>query len=260
MKENKTKVVVVLPAYYAEKTLERTVSDIPRETVDEIILVDDASTDRTVVIGRALGLHVHQHEKNKGYGGNQKTCYLVALEHGADIIVMLHPDYQYDPKLIPYFVDFIQKDYFDVMLGTRIRTRKEALAGGMPKYKYFANRFLTIIENIVTGQNLSEWHTGMRAYRRTVLETVDFMKNSDDFVFDTQVLFQIIEQGFRIGEIPVPVRYFPEASSINFTRSVRYGIGTVWTALMYLVRKLFGRSAARSPNHVSSSARTSSQR
>ncbi|MGH2567509.1 MAG: hypothetical protein ACRDGA_04165, partial [Bacteroidota bacterium] len=148
-------------------------------------------------------------------------------------------------------------DYFDVMLGTRIRTRKEALAGGMPKYKYFANRFLTIIENIVTGQNLSEWHTGMRAYRRTVLETVDFKKNSDDFVFDTQVLFQIIEHGFRIGEIPVPVRYFPEASSINFARSVRYGLGTVWTALMYLARKIFGRSAARSPNRTSRSTSTS---
>ncbi|MDP2885030.1 MAG: glycosyltransferase family 2 protein [Ignavibacteria bacterium] len=234
-----SKVIVVLPAYQAERTLEQTVREIPRQSVDEIILVDDASSDRTMEIAQALNLVVERHPLNKGYGGNQKTCYNLALARGADIIIMLHPDYQYDPRLIPHFVDFIRNDYFDVMLGTRIRTRKEALAGGMPKYKYISNRFLTIFENIVTGQNLSEWHTGMRAYSRQVLEAIDFKHNSDDFVFDSQVLFQIIEHGFRIGEIPVPVRYFAEASSINFVRSVRYGVGTVLVALRFLVHKMF---------------------
>jgi len=237
----KSKVIVVLPAYQAEKTLERTVRDIPLSVVDEIILVDDKSSDHTVEIARKFNLVVEQHTKNLGYGGNQKTCYQLALRRNADIVVMLHPDYQYDPKLIPHFVDFIQNDYFDVMLGTRIRTRKEALAGGMPRYKYFSNRALTLFENIITGQNLSEWHTGMRAYSRRVLESIDFLKNSDDFVFDSQVLFQIVEHGFRIGEIPVPVRYFPEASSINFSRSLRYGLGTAATALRYVMRKLFRR-------------------
>jgi len=235
-----TKVIVVLPAYQAERTLEQTVREIPRQSVDEIILVDDASSDRTIEIAQALHLVVERHPLNKGYGGNQKTCYSLALARGADIVIMLHPDYQYDPRLIPHFVDFIQNDYFDVMLGTRIRTRKEALAGGMPKYKYISNRLLTIFENIVTGQNLSEWHTGMRAYSRQVLEAIDFKQNSDDFVFDSQVLFQVIEHGFRIGEIPVPVRYFAEASSINFVRSVRYGIGTVLVALRFLARRMFG--------------------
>ncbi len=234
----KPKVIVVLPAYQAEKTLEKTIHDIPSSIVDEIILVDDKSNDRTVEIARRLNLIVEQHTKNLGYGGNQKTCYQLALGRNADIVVMIHPDYQYDPKLIPHFVDFIQNDYFDVMLGTRIRTRKEALAGGMPRYKYFSNRFLTIIENIVTGQNLSEWHTGMRAYSRKVLESIDFQKNSNDFVFDCQILFQIVENDFRIGEIPVPVRYFPEASSINFRRSLWYGIGTVGTAFRYLLKKI----------------------
>ncbi len=228
------KVIVVFPAYYAEKTLEQTVNDIPKDYVDEMILVDDCSKDKTVEIAQSLGMIVHQHQQNKGYGGNQKTCYRLALERGADIIIMLHPDYQYDPKLIKYFVDYISDGYFDVMLGTRIRSRKEALAGGMPKYKYIANRLLSLFENIVSGQNLSEWHTGMRAYKREVLENIDFTSNSDDFVFDSQVLFQIVKKGYRIGEIPVPVRYMPEASSINFKRSMKYGIGTVMTALKYL--------------------------
>ncbi|MBI3788334.1 MAG: glycosyltransferase family 2 protein [Ignavibacteriales bacterium] len=232
------KTIVVLPAYEAEKTLEQTVREIPREVVDEIILVDDASSDKTVQIAKSLGLIVEQHNMNKGYGGNQKTCYTLALERHADIIVMLHPDYQYDPKLIPHFIDFIEGNYFDVMLGTRIRTRKEALAGGMPKYKYVANRILTFFQNVITGQNLSEWHTGMRAYKREVLQTINFKNNSDDFVFDSQVLFQIVEHGFRIGEIPVPVRYFPEASSINFARSLRYGLATVLVGLKYLVRRI----------------------
>ncbi|MDQ7064154.1 MAG: glycosyltransferase family 2 protein [candidate division KSB1 bacterium] len=238
---SRAKVIVVFPAYYAEKTLERTVNDVPRDLVNEMILVDDASCDRTVDIARSLGLTVFQHEQNRGYGANQKTCYRLALERGADIIVMIHPDYQYDPRLIRYFVDFLQDDYFDVMLGTRIRTRREALEGGMPRYKYFANRFLTLIENIITGQNLSEWHTGMRAYKRGVLESIDFEGNSDGFLFDTQILFQIVEKGFRIGEIPVPVRYFKEASSINFWQSLQYGLGTIWTAFCFLLKKIFAR-------------------
>ncbi len=230
------KVAVVFPAYHAEKTLEQTVSDVPKELVHEMILVDDCSNDRTVEVARQLGMFVHRHERNKGYGGNQKTCYKLALERGADIIIMLHPDYQYDPKLIRYFVSYISEGYFDVMLGSRIRSRKEALAGGMPKYKYLANRLLSLFENIVSGQNLSEWHTGMRAYKREVLEQIDFINNSDDFVFDSQVMFQIVAKGFRIGEIPVPVRYFPESSSINFRRSVRYGLGTVWTAIKFFFK------------------------
>lgn len=235
----KPKVIVVLPAYNAAKTLERTVTDIPKNIVDEIILVDDGSSDETTNLAKSLGLTVITHEKNRGYGANQKTCYRTALERGADIVVMLHPDYQYDPKLIKYFVGLIQENYFDIMLGSRIRSRREALAGGMPLYKYYANRFLTLIENLASGQNLSEWHTGMRAYTRDVLEHIDFAHNSNDFVFDSQVLFQAIEKNYRIGEIPVPVRYFPEASSINFARSVRYGLQTLCIALRYWTGHLF---------------------
>lgn len=228
------KVIVVLPAYQAEKTLAQTVQDIPRDLVAEILLVDDCSSDQTVAVAQRLGITVHQHTRNTGYGGNQKSCYRLALDRGADIIVMLHPDYQYDPKLIRYFIDYIANDYFDVMLGSRIRTRREALAGGMPRYKYIANRALSFFQNIVTGLNLTEWHTGMRAYRREVLESIDFMNNSDDFVFDSQVLFQIVRKKYRIGEIPVPVRYSPESSSISFRRSLRYGLGTVREALRHL--------------------------
>lgn len=231
------KVIVVLPAYNAEKTLEKTVGDIPKDVADEIILVDDFSRDKTSDLAEKMGLKVFRHEKNKGYGANQKTCYKLALAEGAEIVVMLHPDYQYDPRLIKYFVEFIRDGYFDVMLGSRIRSRKEALERGMPKYKYAANRILSLFENLASGQNLSEWHTGMRAYKREVLENVDFLKNSDDFVFDSQILFQIIEKGYRIGEIPVPVRYFKESSSINFSRSVKYGLGTVLAALRFLIRR-----------------------
>lgn len=234
-KIQKRKVIVVMPAYNAEKTLEKTYKEIPLEVVDEVILVDDFSSDRTVDLAKKLGIKVFLHDKNKGYGANQKTCYRTALKLGAEIIVMLHPDYQYDPKLIKYFVDFIRNDYFDVMLGSRIRSRKETLSGGMPVYKYYSNRFLTVIENFVTGYNLSEWHTGMRAYKRKVLESVDFYSNSDDFVFDSQILFQIIKKNYRVGEIPVPVRYFPEASSINFWRSVKYGLQTLKAAFDYLI-------------------------
>ncbi|MHB8903683.1 MAG: glycosyltransferase family 2 protein [Patescibacteria group bacterium] len=230
------KIIVVLPAYNAVATLERTINDLP-EMVDQIILVDDKSNDETAALARRLGLMVFEHEKNKGYGGNQKTCYRLALEQGGDIIVMIHPDYQYDPKLVKYFAEFIVDDYFDVVLGTRIRSRRETLAGGMPLYKYISNRVLTIFENLVSGYNLSEWHTGMRAYKREVLERINWQKNSDDFVFDSQVLFQIIANKYRIGEIPVPVRYFKEASSINFKRSLKYGLETVWVGLKYF----FGR-------------------
>ncbi|MFA6514500.1 MAG: glycosyltransferase family 2 protein [Patescibacteria group bacterium] len=230
---NGYKIIVVLPAYNAALTLTKTVLDIPN-IVDEIILVDDKSTDDTVKIGRELGLTVFEHDNNKGYGGNQKTCYKLALSHGADIIVMIHPDYQYDPKLVKYFAEFIADSYFDVMLGTRIRSRQETLAGGMPMYKYLANRLLTIFENFISGRNLSEWHTGMRAYKREVLEKIVWQNNSDDFVFDSQMLFQIIAHDYRIGEIPVPVRYFKEASSINFWRSLKYGLATVWTGIRYL--------------------------
>lgn len=234
----KSKVIVILPAYNAEKTLEKTVKDIPVDIVDEIILVDDASSDETVSLAQKLNLTVHIHEKNKGYGGNQKTCYKLALQKGADIIIMIHPDYQYDPKVIKYLVGFIEEGYADVMLGSRIRSRNEALQGGMPRYKYFANRFLSMCENILSGYNLSEWHTGLRAYKREVLESIDFINNSDDFVFDTEVLFQIIEKGYHIGDIPVPVRYFKEASSINFKRSFRYGLLSLYTAFKFFIKNV----------------------
>ena len=212
------------------------------EAVNEIILVDDASSDRTFEIAKTLragGLPItaKKHSRNSGYGANQKTCYRLAMDRGAEIVVMLHPDYQYDPKLIRYFVEFISKGYFDVMLGARIRSRKECLEGGMPGYKYYSNRFLSLIENIATGRNLSEWHTGMRAYKTEVLENIPFETFSDDFVFDSQVLLAIAENNFRIGDIPVPVRYFKEASSINFLRSARYGILTLWEVAKLLARR-----------------------
>lgn len=232
----KQKVIVVLPAYNAAKTLEQTVAEIPKNLVDEIILVDDGSSDETNKLAKSLGLTVITHEKNRGYGANQKTCYKAALAHGASIVIMIHPDYQYDPKLIKHFISFLQDGYFDLILGSRIRSRKETLAGGMPVYKYYANRFLTFVENLATGCNLSEWHTGMRAYTREVLERINFMQNSDDFVFDTQVLFQAVEKHFLIGEIPVPVRYFSEASSINFMRSMKYGLQTFGIAVRYWFR------------------------
>lgn len=237
MAHDKRKVITILPAYNAARTLERTVADIPRDYVDEIILVDDFSNDETFKLAQKLGLLTRRHDSNLGYGANQKTCYRLALERDADIVVMLHPDYQYDPRLIPYFVDLINENYFDVVLGSRIKTRREALGGGMPLYKYCANRFLTLVENITTGQNLSEWHTGYRVYGKKVLESIDFNKFSDDFVFDSQMLFAIVEKEFKIGEIPVPVRYLKEASSINFKRSIKYGFQTLGLALKYLFSK-----------------------
>jgi glycosyltransferase involved in cell wall biosynthesis len=232
------KVIAVMPAYNAARTLEPTVRDIPGGTIDEIILVDDASTDNTVEIAQKLGLTVIRHETNRGYGANQKTCYRLALDRGADIVIMIHPDYQYDSRLTPYLIGFLKEGFLDVMLGSRIRTRKEALSGGMPLYKYLANRILTFIENILLGMNLSEWHTGFRAYTRKVLETIPWHDNSDDFVFDSQVLVQCVSFGFRIGEIPIPVRYHDTSSSINFRRSMKYGILTIVTALRFVLHRL----------------------
>lgn len=223
----KPKVVIVMPAYFAEKTIERTYRDVPREFRKNIILVDDASRDGTVKIAKKLGLNVFIHKKNLGYGGNQKTCYREALKKKADIVVMIHPDYQYDATMTRELIRPLQDGWLDIMLGNRIRSRKEALAGGMPAYKYYANRFLTLAENIVLGLNLGEYHTGFRAYTREVLQTLPFKKFSNDFVFDQQMLIAAARRGFKIGEIPMPVRYFPEASSINFVRSLKYGIETL---------------------------------
>lgn len=219
--------VVVMPAYNAAGTLERTVRDIPDGVADEIILVDDASTDNTIEVAQRLGLTIVRHRRNLGYGGNQKTCYRQALARGADYVVMVHPDYQYDSRVIEPAVRFLQLGICDVVIGSRIRTRRETLDGGMPVYKYIANRILTTIENVALGQNLGDFHSGFRAYSRRVLETIPFERNSDDFVFDSQFLAQAVHFGFKIGDVPVPVRYFPEASSINFRRSLKYGLETL---------------------------------
>jgi glycosyltransferase involved in cell wall biosynthesis len=233
-----SKVVAVLPAYNAESTLAATLADVPAGSIDEVILVDDGSTDRTVQLAREMGLTVIEHPENRGYGGNQKTCYREALARDADVIVMIHPDYQYDSRVIPHAVGFIELGICDIVLGCRIRSRREALAGGMPVYKYLSNRFLTAIENFSLGQNLGDFHSGFRVYRRAVLERIPFEHNSDDFVFDTQLLVQAVRFGFRLGDVPVPVRYFPEASSINFRRSVEYGIGTLGIVGQYWLDRL----------------------
>ena len=232
------RVVAVMPAYNAAATLERTIADIPAGSVHEIILVDDCSRDNTVEIARRLGLTVIAHEKNTGYGGNQKTCYRHALERGAEFVVMIHPDYQYDSRVIPVAVEILKLGICDVMLGSRIRTRREALDGGMPKWKYIANRGLTTFENIALGQNLGDFHSGFRAYRREVLETIPFERNSNDFVFDSQFLAQAVHFGFKLGDIPVPVRYFDEASSINFGRSVTYGTRTLGVMMQFWLHRL----------------------
>jgi glycosyltransferase involved in cell wall biosynthesis len=247
------KVIAVLPAYNAEKTLEKTIRDIPKGSVDEIVLVDDCSKDGTVALAKSLGLTVIQHETNKGYGGNQKTCYREALKRGADIIIMIHPDYQYDARLTPIITGLIDKGICDVVLGNRIRTRWEALDGGMPVYKYFANRFLTIVENSITGQNLGEWHSGLRAYSRKVLETVAWELNSDDFVFDQQFLIQAAACHFKIGDVPVAARYFEEASSINFRRSVIYGLSTLGVLAQFQLHRMgLLRSERLNPKHDAS--------
>ncbi len=234
---NGKKVVVVLPAYNAEKTLEQTLSEVPMNVVDELILVDDASKDNTFDKAKQLGVHhVIKHEKNKGYGGNQKTCYTKALEIGADIVIMLHPDYQYTPKLLMAMITIIGNEVYPVVFGSRI-LGGGALKGGMPMYKYIFNRFLTLTQNIFLGEKLSEYHTGYRAFNREVLTSIKFMKNSDDFVFDNQMVSQIFYTNFEIAEITCPTKYFDDASSINFSRSVTYGLGCLKVSLIHRLCK-----------------------
>ncbi len=231
------KIAVVLPAYNAEKTLEKTWEALEKSAIDDIILVDDCSQDRTVEVAHSLGLYVIVHEQNKGYGGNQKTCYRAALDRGADIVIMVHPDYQYAPELVPAMGWLIASELFDVVLGSRI-LGTGALEGGMPRYKYTANRFLTAFQNLLLGHKLSEYHTGYRAFSRKVLETLPLEENSNDFVFDNQMLAQTIYFGFRIGEVTCPTRYTAESSCINFRRSVRYGLGVLKTSVLFRLDKL----------------------
>jgi glycosyltransferase involved in cell wall biosynthesis len=234
---NNKKVVVVLPAYNAAKTIEKTFNEIPFEVVDEVVLVDDASTDNTVEKASSLGIkHIIQHQRNRGYGGNQKTCYKKALELDANIVIMLHPDYQYTPKLILAMVSIIGNDLYPVVLGSRI-LGKGALQGGMPLYKYFSNRVLTFTQNLLMNQKLSEYHTGYRAFDTSIFKEINLEANSDDFIFDNQMLSQILYKGYQIGEITCPTKYFEEASSINFRRSTIYGIGCLHTALLYRLNK-----------------------
>jgi glycosyltransferase involved in cell wall biosynthesis len=232
------KVVVVLPAFNASQTIVQTYSEIPFDIVDEVILCDDESIDNTLDIAKELGIkHIIAHDENKGYGGNQKSLYRKALELKSDIIIMLHPDYQYTPKLIPSFVNIIGEGLYPVVLGSRI-LGKGALRGGMPYYKYIANRFLTLVQNILISQKLSEYHTGYRAYSKEVLESIDFMNNSDDFIFDNQVLSQIVYKGFEVAEVTCPTNYFEEASSINFRRSTKYGLGVLLVSLKHFLQRL----------------------
>lgn len=234
----KPKIVVVMPAYNAGKTITATYNDLPKDLINEVILVDDASHDKTIDKAKQLGITVYKHSKNKGYGGNQKTCYSEALKRNPDIVIMVHPDYQYDAKLAGVLCEPIVNGRTDIMLGSRIQTRRQVLAGGMPLYKYLANRFLTLIENLAMGLNLSEYHTGFRAYSANVLNTVPYLNFSDDFVFDQQMLISALSFGFNIAEIPVPCKYFKEASSINFTKSTEYGLMTLYTLLSYLLNQL----------------------
>lgn len=233
----KPKIIVVLPAYRAQKTLEKTYSDLPKDLIWEIILVDDASGDRTVEIARKLGITVYIHNKNLGYGANQKTCYDQALKRNPDIIVMVHPDYQYDPRLVGILCEPIVNERADIMLGSRVQSRRQVLAGGMPAWKYFANRFLTIFENVALGINLSEFHTGYRAYSAKCLRALPYHKFSNDFVFDQQILISAASFGFNISDTPVPCKYFPEASSINFVRSLKYGLLTLLAVLIFLIHE-----------------------
>ena len=229
---NGKKVVVVMPAYNAARTLEQTYRELPVDIVDQVILTDDGSTDDTVERAKALGLKTLVHPQNRGYGANQKTCYREALATGADIIIMVHPDYQYSPKLVGAMASMVASDHYDLVLASRI-LGGSARGGGMPFYKYLSNRLLTAAENVICRAKLSEYHTGFRAYARKLLETIPFEANSDDFVFDNQLIVQALHFGFRVGEISCPTRYFPEASSINFGRSVVYGLGVLQTALSY---------------------------
>jgi len=234
---NGKKIVVVLPAYNAERTLEQTYREIPSDIVDKVLLVDDGSPDNTIALAKELGIEAISHERNYGYGRNQKTCYREALRHRADIVIMVHPDYQYTPKLITAMASMIAYDVYDVVLGSRIIGGR-AMKGGMPVYKYIANRFLTAFENLIIGSKLSEFHTGYRAFTREVLVTIPLNENSDDFVFDNEMLVQIHYFGYRIGEISCPTKYFDGASSISFGRAVKYGGGVVTTALKCLLHRL----------------------
>ena len=249
------KIIVVMPAYNAEATLERTVADLPPGSVDEVILVDDCSKDRTVELARRLGLTVIAHEKNTGYGGNQKTCYREALARGADIVVMVHPDYQYDPRLVPFFTGYLATGVCDVMLGSRVRTRAETISAGMPWWKYVANRVLTTIENVALGQNLGDFHSGFRVYTRKVLETIPWESNSDGFVFDSEFLAQAAWFEFRIGDAPIPCRYFDEASSIRLGSSIVYGTKTLGVLVKYWLQRIgIGRFRIFAPREVRSTA------
>lgn len=237
MYKNK-KVIVVLPAYNAAKTLKKTYDEIPFDIVDEVVLCDDASKDNTAELAHHIGIqHIIIHEKNKGYGGNQKSLYNKALELGGDIVIMLHPDYQYTPLLIPSMVNIIGEDLYQVVLGSRI-LGKGALKGGMPIYKYIANRFLTLTQNFLIGYKLSEYHTGYRAFSKEVLLSIKYNSNSDDFIFDNEMLSQIIYKGYDIAEVTCPTKYFEEASSINFTRSSKYGLGVLRVSMIHLLSKL----------------------
>jgi glycosyltransferase involved in cell wall biosynthesis len=247
---NGKKVTVVMPAYNAAKTLRRTYDEIPREVVDDVLLVDDASSDATVTLSKELGLTTFLHKSNMGYGRNQKTCYREALRRGSDIVVMLHPDYQYSPKLVIALVGMIAYGEYDVVLGSRI-LGVGALSGGMPLYKYVSNRFLTAAQNLLMSYKLSEYHTGFRAFARPVLEALPLEENSDDFVFDNQMLAQVIYFGYRVGEVSCPTRYFPEASSINFRRSVKYGFGVLATSLQFRLQRM-GLASARIFNKAGS--------
>jgi len=233
---NGKKVCVVMPAYNAEKTLKKTYDGIPKDIVDDIILTDDASQDKTVKLSQELNIKTFVHSENRGYGGNQKTCYQAALESGADIVIMLHPDYQYNPKLIIPMAYMIAEEVFDTVIASRILGNK-AMMGGMPLYKYISNRVLTLAENLIIQQKLSEYHTGYRAFSRKVLETIPLLENSDDFVFDNQMLCQILYFDFVVGEVSCPALYFPDASSISFSRSMTYGMGVMQTAMKYAFAK-----------------------
>jgi len=234
---NGKKILVVLPAYNAERTLEQTYREIPQDIVDDVLLVDDKSADRTVSLAKKLGIETFLHDRNYGYGRNQKTCYQEALRRNADIIVMVHPDYQYNPKLITAMASMIAYDVYDVVLGSRI-IGGGALKGGMPLYKYIANRFLTAVENLLLGSKLSEFHTGYRVFSKSVLENLPLHVNSDNFVFDNEMLAQIIYFGYRVGELSCPTRYFKEASSIDFVKSVVYGLGVLNTTFKFRLQKL----------------------
>lgn len=233
---NGKRLIVIMPAYNAEKTLRQTYDEMPHEYIDAIVLVDDHSADRTVEVARSLGIHTLVHDVNRGYGANQKTCYREALRLGADVVVMLHPDYQYSPKLIVAMASLIALGQYDVVLGSRILS-ESALRSGMPAYKYVANRVLTFVQNMMLGKKLSEYHTGYRAFSRRVIESLPLERNSDDFIFDNQMLAQVCYYGYSIGEISCPAKYFPEASSINFVRSVVYGFGVLWTSVQYRLAK-----------------------